>query len=364
MGRYTLRAYDNKSKKEQIVKILENGKYKNKLDIATIDIFLLENARYGLKNDEMLKSEEDGKKNVIDYLNDTIFSDNPSIQQKLSQDTFLYITYEMNGRKYLEPIYKSDNLLNIAKEFDQLRKKFLQYQNNHPNISRSELKKTYAEIFQNITDKPFFSNWLKMFYGDLKNRSVSHDISSDRQYLNLHLKQAIMSLIYALPYENADMETYEANKNIYECKKEVEKCLTSYKQVRGLIILKDQYWDKIATIEQNRLQVVSHTPKYVGKQDVLKIQKVLQNAVYEKDNTDNKSSIVRTINHATGKQTYLDHFDEDYEEILLEDKEEELLSDVNILDEKDDDIVETTLNGKTVYIDHVDENAWTKRKKK
>ncbi len=382
MGRYTLRVYDNKTKKEQIVKILENGKYKNKLDITTIDIFLLENARYGLANDEMLKDEESGKNNVINYLNDNIISNNPNIKNKLSNDSIIYITYEASGRKYLEPIYKSDNLLNIAREFDVLRKRFLQYKKQYPKASKESLEKKYGEIFNSIKKEPFFNSWLRMFYNDLKIRSVSHDISSDKKYLNSYLKKAIMNLIFALPYENADIETNEANKRIRECKEDIEKYLIHYKQMRGIIILRDKYWDRLALVEQHRDSKVPFLKDNIGSRDVAKAIKLkINKEVVKKNNVEMETheymqtsmkkiviendGIVNTINNGTGKPTFFDHFDELYEEYLDDIHKDRAYLEVLKFDEEDDpDIVKTTLNGKSVYIDHTDENAWSKRKKR
>ena len=382
MGRYTLRVYDNKTRKEQIVKILENGKYKNKLDITTIDIFLLENARYGLANDEMLKDEEIGKNNVINYLNSSIDNDNPCIKSKLSNDSIIYITYEASGRKYLEPIYKSDNLLNIAREFDVLRKRFLQYKKQYPKASKESLEKKYGEIFNSIKKEPFFNSWLRMFYNDLKIRSVSHDISSDKKYLNSYLKKAIMNLIFALPYENADIETNEANKRIRECKEDIEKYLIHYKQMRGIIILRDKYWDRLALVEQHRDSKVPFLKDNIGSRDVAKAIKLkINKEVVKKNNVEMETheymqtsmkkiviendGIVNTINNGTGKPTFFDHFDELYEEYLDDIHKDRAYLEVLKFDEEDDpDIVKTTLNGKSVYIDHTDENAWSKRKKR
>ncbi len=384
MGRYTLRVYDNKTRKEQIVKILENGKYKNKLDITTIDIFLLENARYGLANDEMLKDEEIGKNNVINYLNSSIDNDNPCIKSKLSNDSIIYITYEASGRKYLEPIYKSDNLLNIAREFDVLRKRFLQYKKQYPKASKDSLEKKYDEIFNSIKKEPFFNSWLRMFYNDLKTRNVSHYVSSDKKYLNSYLKKAIMNLIFALPYENADIETNEANKRIRECKEDIEKYLIHYKQMRGIIILRDKYWDRLALVEQHRESKVPFLKDNIGSRDVAKaIRLKINNTVVKKNNIEMENvknmqpsikkieiendGIVNTINAETGKLTYLDHFDELYEEKMMEEQSDSYLDMLNSTEENiidDPDIVRTTLNGKSVYIDHGDENAWAKRKKR
>ena len=382
MGRYTLRAYDNKTKKEQIVKVLENGKYKNKLDITTIDIFVLENARYGLANDEMLKDEEIGKSNVINYLNSTLLSSNPSIQSKLSSDTLLYITYEAGGRKYLEPIYKSDSLLNIAREFDVLRKRFLQYKKEYPKASKDSLNKKYNEIFTSIKAKPFFTNWLRLFYNDLKIRNVSHDILSDKKYLNSYLKNAVMNLIYALPYENGDDETIEANKRVFECKEDVEKYLMHYKQIRGVIVLRDNYWNRLALVEQHRDTKVPYVEERVGAKDVaraIKLNRELKSLKKNKNDIEyheerNKinienDGIVNTKNNQTGKATYLDHFDELYEEQLSKldsesDDKSSYIESLNLDLEDDLDIVKTTINGKVVYIDHTDENIWSKRRKK
>ena len=382
MGRYTLRVYDNKTRKEQIVKVLENGKYKNKLDITTIDIFLLENARYGLANDEMLKDEEIGKNNVINYLNSSIDNDNPCIKSKLSNDSIIYITYEASGRKYLEPIYKSDNLLNIAREFDVLRKRFLQYKKQYPKASKDSLEKKYDEIFNSIKKEPFFNSWLRMFYNDLKTRNVSHYVSSDKKYLNSYLKKAIMNLIFALPYENADIETNEANKRIRECKEDIEKYLIHYKQMRGIIILRDKYWDRLALVEQHRDSKVPFLKDNIGSRDVAKAIKIkINKEVVKKNNVEMETheymqtsmkkiviendGIVNTINNGTGKPTFFDHFDELYEEYLDDIHKDRAYLEVLKFDEEDDpDIVKTTLNGKSVYIDHTDENAWSKRKKR
>ena len=382
MGRYTLRVYDNKTRKEQIVKILENGKYKNKLDITTIDIFLLENARYGLANDEMLKDEEIGKNNVINYLNSSIDNDNPCIKSKLSNDSIIYITYEASGRKYLEPIYKSDNLLNIAREFDVLRKRFLQYKKQYPKACKESLEKKYDEIFNSIKKEPFFNSWLRMFYNDLKTRNVSHYVSSDKKYLNSYLKKAIMNLIFALPYENADIETNEANLRVRECKKDIEKYLIHYKQMRGIIILRDKYWDRLALVEQHRDSKVPFLKDNIGSRDVAKAIKLkINKEVVKKNNVEMETheymqtsmkkiviendGIVNTINNGTGKPTFFDHFDELYEEYLDDIHKDRAYLEVLKFDEEDDpNIVKTTLNGKSVYIDHTDENAWSKRKKR
>ena len=377
MGRYTLRVYDNKTKQEQIVKIVENNRLKTKLDITTIDIFILENACFGLTENVMLKDEETGKTNFINYLNSTITQKEPAIKNHISNDSLIYITYENSGRKFLEPVYKNINLLNIAKEFSELREKYSQYKEKYPNSNKEELARKHDDIFEAILYKPFFSNWIKTFYQDLDKRNISHDINSDRRYLNASFKNAIMNLAYALPYRNYDLETAECNRSIDEWQKDVEKKLMSYKQTRGLVILCSIFWNQKSVIANNSYRGVTSMQKTVGSRDVEKAiklfhskkQPVEEPLEMEEENKpfviDNDGIVYTKMN---GNQVYFDHFDEEYEEYQNRQKEqqEDYLEVLNIdnTDEDDPDIVRTTLHDKPVIIDHTDENAWAKKKRR
>lgn len=354
MAIYTLRVYDNKTKHEQIVKIEESGELKSKVDITTLDMFVLKNAKYGLDNTTMLPDEKAGKANFIRFLNDSLNTEQPRIKERISEDSIIYIAYKHKGNKYLEPVYKNDFLYNIATEFESFRKEYNIYKENHPEVKGEALEEYRKSKFAKVTKEPFLSHWIDLFYNDLDRATFVHEINDDKKYLNsssksngekIVLKDLVCNLsryLVILKREN-ELEQKEISETVSYLKNEIDKnFFTRYKIIRGAVIFRDNFWNKKSIINNNKERSVPMIEESVGSMDVKRAMRLYDNkkikkVSVEEDNThhyDNKKIKEDSIeenntlhyvrNNFNSEMVYFDRTDElEYERRAKEREKQE-----------------------------------------
>lgn len=211
MGRYTLKIYDIKSKKDYKLKLYENGYCKEKVRLTTIDDFMLNHKTNtgGMQN-------FNNREELRQYYNQTF-------NQAINDNLDVYISYQANNEeKKLEVIY--DN--NIIKYFAHLYTYLYQTNSTEKKVGKEIRKDKIWNLFISLFEELIMSDFYYKFimYGEGK------------IYINYRLKKFLENYYYA-KFDSS----YDGRETFYEAKKEIEKQLLSYKVLRGVQLSFDKF---------------------------------------------------------------------------------------------------------------------------
>lgn len=152
MARYSLNVYDNLTASHNIIKLRENGKLKEKVDLTTIDNFLLDSGVSGFAD----------RKEFHDYLNTHGFT--------LSDSYAIYVTYQENGNeRKLDALYGEQPVLKyLATVFENLKEEYSHKVHNAENkelvyskLEKDEVWNAFYEVFIKAIKNGKFNRYFK-----------------------------------------------------------------------------------------------------------------------------------------------------------------------------------------------------------
>lgn len=253
-GRYSLIVFDNKTMKKYIIELMEDGKLHKKVDITTIDLFFVDPDMVGgFYNAEEFRT----------YLNQQI-EDETHQRYNISSDFAVYITYISNkkgeggpkpkdksikpdfvsehGEKCLDVIYRDAITINFfAYEYSKLREEYRNKFSNKVMTSEErimERNKIYNKIklAQKSDEKSIWEEFAVKFL------IAIHDSGTYYRDLFDKCKYSPFSTSnYTVYNENILCLDNNQTNEFNEAKKNIEKDLVGYKNIRAAQLAFDRY---------------------------------------------------------------------------------------------------------------------------
>lgn len=213
MARYSLNVYDNLTASHNIVKLRENGKLKEKVDLTTIDNFLLDSGVNGFAD----------RKEFHDYLNTHGFT--------LSDSYAIYVTYQENGNeRKLDALYGEQPVLKyLATVFENLKE---EYSHKVHNAENKEL------VYSKLEKDEVWNAFYEVFIKAIKNGKF-----------NRYFKSSGFCVPYLYEYidnyvRNLAMSNHEEMQAISSAEFDIKRMLKSYKYVRDIQCALNDYNQK------------------------------------------------------------------------------------------------------------------------
>jgi hypothetical protein len=252
MARYSLNVYDNITTTHKIIKLRENGKLKEKVDLTTIDNFLLDSSVNGFAD----RSE------FHDYLNNHGFI--------LTDSYATYITYQENGNeRKLETLYGEQPVLKyLATVFEDLKDEYSQKVHNEENK-----EKVYSKLENDEVWNAFYQVFLKAIKNGKFNRyfkESGHCVPYLYEYIDNYTR-------------NLSMSNHEEMEAVVLAEFNVKRMLKSYKYVRDVQLAFNEYNQKFGyTYGLDNKTVKQHYKQLLNNQEE-------NHMIYEYDEEEKKS---------------------------------------------------------------------------
>ncbi len=228
-SRYTLYAVDRKKNERTPIKLKENNKLKEKVDLTVIDRFTMEHAN----------SPEE----LTQYLNQQGYH--------LPKKTIYVISYKTNGQnRDLEVIY-DDVILNYFTELcDGVRKEYYMYVADHPELSKEEALKLRLGLYQSLKEDSGWKAFFQKFLQNLNNGTYWSKLK-DSPYIDRYMKDTIHDYIYnQYGGKQEELDTYQI------ALQKLEEAFVRYKPIRGIHLFNKKYIRDMERYRTSDIEVV------------------------------------------------------------------------------------------------------------